>query len=80
VIDRKDLVDAVLESRDSLDPDLETALLEAIVDAEAGATGNAEAAIRAVDEAISAAVERGVGSTEEPNSLTDVGNLEENDG
>ena len=35
-IERKDLVNAVLASRDELDPDLETELLEAIVDAEAG--------------------------------------------
>ena len=64
-IERKDLVDAVVASRDEIDPDLETELLQAIVDAEAGAAGDAVAAIRGIDEAVSAAIVRGVGHQQE---------------
>jgi hypothetical protein len=60
-IERKDLVAAVLISRDELDPDLETELLEAVVHSEAGAAGDGEAALRAIDAEVTAAIARGVG-------------------
>ena len=60
-IERTDLVAAVLASRDELDPDLETDLLEAIVDAEWGSSGDSDAAMAAIDAALTAAIERGVG-------------------
>ncbi len=64
--ERNDLVNAVLASRDELDPDFDTELLEAIVDAEAGLAGDGEAAMRAIDVAVTAALERGVGNVQEP--------------
>lgn len=67
-IERKDLVDAVVASRDEIDPDLETELLQAIVDAEAAAAGDGMAAIRGIDAAVSAAIGRGVGHLE-PNDV-----------
>lgn len=60
--ERSDLINAVLASRDELEPYLETELLEAIVDAETGHLGDGEAAMRAIDMAVSAAIERGVGN------------------
>ena len=60
-IERKDLIDAVLASRDVADPELETELLEAIVDAETSSAGDGDAAMRAIDAAITAAIGRGVG-------------------
>lgn len=57
-IERKDLVDAVLASRDEVDPDLETGLLEAIVDAEIDSAGDGDAAMRAIDAALTAAIGR----------------------
>jgi hypothetical protein len=66
--DRNDLVGAVLASRDELDPDLETELLEAIVDAEVRLPGDSEAAMRAIDAAVTAALERGVGKVQESES------------
>jgi hypothetical protein len=65
-IEHKDLVDAVLATRDLLDPDLETEVLEAVVDAEAAAAGDGEAAMRAIDAAVTAAIERGVGYVQDP--------------
>lgn len=62
--ERADLVKAVLRSRDELDVSLDTHLLEAIVNAEANAAGDAESAIRAIDAAVTAAVARGVGQVE----------------
>lgn len=64
-IERKDLVDAVLASRDEVDPDFESDLLEAIVDAEADAAGDGDAAMRAIDAAVTSGIERGVGYLEE---------------
>ena len=66
--ERSDLVNAVLASRDEVDADLDTELLEAIVDAEAGLSGDSEAAMRAIDAAVTAAIERGVGEVQEPES------------
>lgn len=63
-IERKDLVRAVLVSRDELDPGLETDLLIAIVTAEAEAAGDAEVALRAIEAAVGDALKRGVGRTE----------------
>lgn len=60
-IERTDLVDAVLRSRDHLDPDLETDFLEAVVNAEADAAGDRDTAIRAINAAVTAALARGVG-------------------
>lgn len=57
----KDLVNAVLTSRDEIDPELETGLLEAIVDAEINSAGDGDVAMRAIDAALTAAIERGVG-------------------
>ena len=64
--ERSDLVNAVLTSRDELDPDLDTELLKAIVNAEAGLLGDSDAARRAIDAAVTAALERGVGKVQEP--------------
>jgi hypothetical protein len=64
--ERTDLVNAVLASRDETDPDLETELLEAIVDAEVRLPGDSEGAMRAIDAAVTAAIERGVGNVQEP--------------
>ena len=64
--ERSDLVNAVLASRDEIDPDLDTELLKAIVDAEAGLIEDSEAAMRAIDAAVTAAIERGVGKDREP--------------
>ena len=64
-IERKDLVDAVLRTRDAIDPSLESELLEAIVNAEASAGGDGDAAIRTIDAAVNAAIERGVGRPED---------------
>lgn len=63
-IERRDLVNAVLQSRDDLDPGLDTAFLEAVVNAEADAAGDGDAAIRAIDAAVMAAIARGVGHAE----------------
>ena len=60
-IERSDLVAAVLASRDEIDPDLETELLEEIVDAEWGSGGDSDAAMAAIDAALTAAIRRGVG-------------------
>lgn len=68
-IEHKDLVDAVVASRDEIDLDLETELLEAIVDAEAAAAGDGVAAIRGIDAAVTAAIGRGVGYQEEKDAV-----------
>ena len=62
--ERTDLVAAVLASRDEIDPDLETELLEAIVDAEWGSGGDSDAAMAAIDAALTAAIDRGVGNVQ----------------
>ena len=59
--EHKDLVSAVLASRDEIDPELETELLEAIVDAEFRSAGDGDAAMGAIGTALTAAIERGVG-------------------
>ena len=66
-IERTDLVAAVLASRDEIDPDLETELLEEIVDAEWGSSGDSDAAMAAIDAALTAAIERGVGNFQDGN-------------
>jgi hypothetical protein len=76
--ERHDLINAVLASRDQIDPGLETTLLEAIVDAEADSSGDGEAAMRAVDAAVTAAIERGVGHANETEPTT--GDATGNDG
>jgi hypothetical protein len=68
--ERSDLIRAVLASRDELDPDLDTKLLEAIVDAEAGLPEDGQGAMRAIDAAVTAAIERGVGKLHEPDPAT----------
>ena len=60
----KDLVNAVLTSRDAIDPELETELLEAIVDAEINSAGDGDAAMRAIDAVLTAAIEPGIGSVQ----------------
>ncbi len=64
-IERKNLVNAVFASRDAVDPDFETVLLEAIVDAEANSVGDGDSAMRAIDAAVTAAIDRGVGYLQE---------------
>ncbi|MCY4453953.1 MAG: hypothetical protein OXC01_18570 [Immundisolibacterales bacterium] len=59
--EHKDLVNAVLASRDEIDPELETAVLEAIVDAEFNSAGDGDAAMHAINAALTAAIDRGVG-------------------
>ena len=59
--EHQDLVGAVLASRDEIDPELETELLEAIVDAETNSAGDGDVAMRAIDAALTAAIDRGVG-------------------
>ena len=67
-LERTDLVAAVLASRDEVDPDLETELLEAIVDAEWGSGGDSDAAMGAIDAALTAAIDRGVGNVQGENA------------
>ena len=55
---------AVLASRDEIDPDLETELLEAIVDAETDSAGDSDEAMRAIDAALTAAIGRGAGNAQ----------------
>ena len=64
-IERKDLVNAVLASRDEIDPEFETELLEAIVDAETDSAGDGDTAMRAINAALTAAIDRGVGYVQE---------------
>ena len=64
-IERTDLVNAVLASRDEIDPELETELLEAIVDAETNSAGDGDAAMRAIDAALTTAIDRGGGHAPE---------------
>ncbi len=64
-IEGKDLVNAVLASRDEIDPGLETELLEAVLDAETASAGDGDAAMRAIDAALTAATNRGVGYVQE---------------
>ena len=64
-IERKDLVNAVLASRDEIDPHLATELLKAIVDAEIDFALNGDAAIYAIDAALTAAVHHGVHDVQE---------------
>jgi hypothetical protein len=60
-IERKDLLDAVLASRNDVAPGFDMELLEAIVDAEAEAAGDADFAMRAISGAVTTAMARGVG-------------------
>lgn len=60
-IERKDLVAAVLASRDELDGELESELLESIVHGVADAAGDGDAARTAIAAAVTAALGRGVG-------------------
>ena len=59
----------MLASRDTIDPELETRLLEAIVDAEATSSGDGDAAMRAIDAAVTAAINRGVCFPEEADTV-----------
>ena len=63
-IERKDLIDAVLASRNEISPGFDAGLLGAIVDAEAAAAGDADTAMRAIYAAVTAAMARGVGLVE----------------
>lgn len=69
--ERKELLDAVLTTRDSMDPDLESELLIAIVDAERAAGGDVDVAKRAIDAAVTAAIGRGVGSAQDAGDLAE---------
>lgn len=60
-IDERDLVEAVMASRDEVAPDIDAELLTGILEAEVAAAGDAEQALRAIDVAVSAAMERGAG-------------------
>ncbi len=64
-IERRDLLKAVLATRDELDPGLDTGLLEAILDAESGAGDDGDAAMRAIKVVVDAAVRAGVGAGSE---------------
>lgn len=75
--ERTDLVDAVLASREELDPGFDAELLVAMMDAEASAAGDGDAAIRAIDAAVTAALGRGVGAEEVVASIPDMGNGDE---
>lgn len=57
-------MNAVLASRDDIDPELESGLLEAIVDAATNSGGDGDAAMRAIDAAVTAAIERDVGAAQ----------------
>ena len=59
-IERKDLVSALLASRDEIDPELEGEVLEAILDAEIRSEDDRNAAMCAIDVALTAAIGRGV--------------------
>ena len=79
-IERADLVAAVLASRDAIDRDLETELLEAIVDAEWDSGGDSDAAMAAIDAALTAAIDRGVGNAQQENaSASSDGTIERKD-
>lgn len=59
--ERKDLVNAVLASRDEIDPELETELLKAIVDAEIDSALGGDAAMDTIAAALTSATNRGIG-------------------
>ena len=71
---------AVLASRDEIDPDLETELLEAIVDAETDSTGDSDEAMRAIDAALTAAIDRGVGNAQGEDASTATDETMDGDG
>lgn len=79
-IERKELVNAVLASRDKVAPELETQLLEAIVDAEADSVADGDAAMRAIDVALTDAINRGVGYGDEPDTLETIPDGHDSDG
>ena len=54
-----------MASRDRVAPELDTQLLEAIVDAEIESAGDGEVAMRAIDAAVTASISRGVGQVQE---------------
>ena len=58
-------MNAVLASRDEIDPELEAEFLEAIVDAETDSAGDGDAAIRAINAALTAAISRSIGKVQE---------------
>ena len=72
--ERTDLADAVMSSRDEVAPGFDSALLEAIVGAEAAAAGDADVAMRAIDAAVTAALGRGVGRADERETVAEVSN------
>ena len=71
--ERAELIKAVLTTRDELDPDFEAQLLEDIVDVEAASGGDGEEAMRAIDKAVTSAIDRGVSHLEEPNDAAGAG-------
>ena len=79
-IERRDLVRAVLASRDEIDPGLETELLEAIVDAETDSAGDSDVAMRAIDAALTAAIARGVGNVQGENAAAATDETMDGDG
>ena len=60
-VERNDLINAVLRSRDELDPGLDAEFLVAILNAEADAVGDGDAAIRSIDTVVDAAIAQGIG-------------------
>ena len=64
-IEHNDLVNAVLASRDEIDPELETELLKAIVDAEIDSALDGDVAIDAIAAVLTAATDRGAGDVQE---------------
>jgi hypothetical protein len=60
--ERTHLINAVLTTRDKIDADLDTELLEAIVDAEANHPEDSDQAMRVIETAVSEAIARGVGA------------------
>lgn len=66
MIDRAELVSAVLASRADRAPDFDEKLLEAIVDAELDAAGDADQALLVIGKAMDEAMARGVGAEQDP--------------
>lgn len=64
-IELSELLEVVLATRDEIEPDLDGELLEAIVNAEAVAEGDGDAAMQKIDAAVTAAMDRGAGQPNE---------------
>ena len=65
-------MNAILASRDEIDPELEAEFLEAIVDAETDSVGDGDAAMRAINSALNAAISRGIGYVQEANTANTI--------